>query len=112
MTRIITVRQFRDTLQIQKAGGSVTPAFPLHSEIEEFLLDPIRVPGQADDCLYEDMQKKDPRPASIMRFEEPVDWIKEKDIQMRSKVRRTDSEALFDPGSIGDPGKRPAFGLQ
>ncbi len=47
-----------------------------------------------------------------MRFEEPVDWIKEKDIQMRSNVRKTDPEALFDPGSIGDPGKSPAFGLQ
>ena len=73
-------------VQLPYANHTLCRELPKNSQIEDFLLAPIRVLGQESGCSYEVMLEKEPRTASIMRFEELVEWIKENDIHMTVEV--------------------------
>lgn len=59
---------------------------PAHSEIEQLLHTPERLLGQETGRDYETMLKKDPRTASLMRFDDLIVWMKDNGIHMTVEV--------------------------
>ena len=73
-------------VRIPYANHLLTKELPEHSEIEDLLLAPNRILGQEHGHDYETMLKAEPRRASLMRFEDFVDWMKQNDIPMTVEV--------------------------
>ena len=73
-------------VRIPYANHLLMRELPEHSEVEDLLLDPNRVLGQKSGCDYETMLKKEPRTASLIRFEDLISWMKEEDIRMTVEV--------------------------
>ncbi len=73
-------------VRIPYANHLLTKELPKHSEVEDLLLAPWRVLGQVSGCDYETMLKKEPRTASLMRFDDLVSWIRENDVRMTVEV--------------------------
>lgn len=73
-------------VKLPYANHLLMKELPEHSEVEDLLLDPIRVLGQVSGCDYETMLEKEPRTASIMRFADLLDWVGDNSIPMLLEV--------------------------